>query len=107
VSGGQLHGLRQGPHIKGCNGGESLATCGDLIGSRFKPEIDRYHFVESDTDISKYFPPIFGQLPIFDWPPIPIFQKLLTDILVDILTKCILIKVGVDCLQSGLTNEVD
>jgi len=52
-------------------------------------EIDRYHFFETDTDIFKIFSPIFGQLPIFDWAPIPIFLNLLTDITVfaDILKK--------------------
>jgi len=50
------------------------------------PKTDRYFF-ETDTDISKFFPPVFGQLPIFDSPPIPIFQNLLTDIFADILTK--------------------
>jgi len=30
VSGAQLRALRQGPHNHGCNGGESLATCGRL-----------------------------------------------------------------------------
>jgi len=40
-----------------------------------------------ETDFFKIFSPIFGQLPIFDWPPIPIFQNLLTDIFANILTK--------------------
>jgi len=46
-----------------------------------KLETDRYHFFETDTDIFKTILPIFGKLTIFDWPPIPIFQNLLTDIL--------------------------
>jgi len=33
------------------------------------------------------FSPIFGQLPIFDWPPIPIILNLVTDILTNILVK--------------------
>jgi len=44
-------------------------------------------FFEIDTDTVKNFSPIFGQLPIFDWPPIAIFQNLLTDIFVDNLMK--------------------
>jgi len=33
--------LRQGPHFKVCSGGESLATCVDLIGSGFEPHTSR------------------------------------------------------------------
>jgi len=40
-------------------------------------ETDWYHFFETDTDIFKIFSPMFGQLPIFHWPLIPIFQNLL------------------------------
>jgi len=36
---------------------------------------DRYHFFETDIDIFNIFSPIFGQLPVFEWPPIPIFQN--------------------------------
>jgi len=48
---------------------------------------DRYHFLKSIPIFTKKFSPIFGQLPIFDWPPIPIFHNLLNDIFADILTK--------------------
>jgi len=47
--------------------------------SRMKVETDRYHLLK--LIFSKFFSPIFGQLPIFDWPPIPLFQNLITDIL--------------------------
>jgi len=52
----------------------------------FKLETNQYFF-KSDNDIFQFFfSPIFGRLPIFDWPSIPIFQNLLTDIFSDILT---------------------
>jgi len=38
---------------------------------------DRYHFFNIDIF---NFSPIFGQLPLFHRPPIPIFQNLLTGI---------------------------
>jgi len=58
-------------------------------------------FFETDTDIF-IFLPIFGQLPIFEWPLIPIFQNFLTDIFADILTTVsILVKYGANCLQAA------
>jgi len=57
--------------------------------------------------LSQIFPfsPIFGQLSIFNWPPIPLSQKLLIDtgIFADIFNQSILVKIGVDSLQSRLT----
>jgi len=41
---------------------------------------DRYHFLKPITIFLKEFSPIFCQLPIFNWPPILIFQNLLIDI---------------------------
>jgi len=49
----------------------------------FELATDRYHFFGTDI-FKKKISPILGQLPIFDWPPIPIFRNLLTDI----FTKC-------------------
>jgi len=67
----------------------------------FKLDIDRYHVMRPIPIFSKFFHrylascrysgghryryfqsflPIFGQLPIFGWTSIPIFQNLLTDI---------------------------
>jgi len=57
------------------------------MGSILETEWQPISFFETDTHISKLFSPLFGQLPIFDWSPIPIFQNLLTDIFADILTK--------------------
>jgi len=51
-------------------------------------------------------------MPIFDWPPIPIFQNLLIDILTDILIKY-LVKVGLECLMltastyGSIANEAE
>jgi len=50
----------------------------------FELKTDRYNFFET-VIFEKFFHTIFSQLPIFDWPPILIFQKLLTDISADIL----------------------
>jgi len=36
-------------------------------------QTDRYNFFETETNIFKFFLPMFGQLPMFYWPPIPIF----------------------------------
>jgi len=52
--------------------------------------------------IFSIFLPIFDQLPIFDWPPIPTFQNLLTYIFADILIKYF-VKVGANCLPTRLT----
>jgi len=61
----------------------------------FVVEADRKHFVETDTDIFNFFSPIFGQWPIFDWPPISLFCQYC-------IQQSILIKIGVDYLQPDL-----
>jgi len=37
---------------------------------KFELDTDCYHFYETDADIFKIFSLIFGQFPVFDWPPI-------------------------------------
>jgi len=51
----------------------------------------------------KILSPIFDQWPIFDWPPIPIFQNLLTDMFSGILTKYFG-QIWCNCLQPRLTT---
>jgi len=66
------------------------------MGGLVRSETEQYYFV--DTDLFKNFSPIFGQLPILDWPPIPLFQNLPTDIF-----KTHFVKVGVDCLHPRIS----
>jgi len=73
--------------IRGMKNSEIVLCCISLSLAWFHVETDRYHLFETDTDIFNFFAPIFGQLQIFNWPPIPIFQNLLTVIFADMLTK--------------------
>jgi len=61
-----------------------------IVGVTLICKTDRYHFLKPIPKFSSKISPIFGQLPIFDWPLLPNYPYLkiwLSNIFADILRK--------------------